>query len=47
MKRSKLFVNIFYASRVKSSAICNVFKRDSQDLKGVKMLNENILSKEE
>lgn len=47
MKSNKLFANIFYVSRVIDSTICIEFELDSQDFKGVKMLNENILPKEE
>lgn len=47
MKSSKLFANMFCVPRVRGSTIYSEFKLDSQDFKGVKMLNENILPKEE
>lgn len=44
---SKVFANIFYLSRVIASTIGSKFQVDSQDFKGAKMLQENILPKEE
>lgn len=42
----KVFANIFNLSRVIASTIGSEFKLDSQDFKGVKMTQKNILPKE-